>query len=324
MDVLSDLLRAVRLSGAVFFRADFSAPWGLTSPDAEQLSQALLPNARRMVLFHYLQRGSCWVQVGGDRQELHAGDVVVLPFCDPHAMGKGAPPRVDCVSALFPSPPPWTAPPVLAYGGEGETTQIVCGFLELDDTHFNPMLTALPSLMVVRPDDSSTGVLLRSSLEFLDRELASDSPGGASMLGRLTELLFVQVLRQHVAQLPERELGWLAALRDRGIRTALELVHERPAEAWTVEALAKHAAMSRSAFAARFTELLGEAPAQYLTRWRVQLAAQRLRQTDEAIAQVASSVGYASEAAFGRAFKRELGVSPAKYRRDAKARGTGV
>ena len=227
VDVLSDFLRAVRLSGAVFFRARFSAPWGLSSPDTSQLARLLLPAARHMVMFHAIERGSCWLEVGDlPREELRAGEVVVIPGGDPHAMGSGTPPRVDSVAQLFPGPPPWSEPPRLVYGGAGEATEIVCGFLHLDQALFNPLFSSLPRVLVARPDDSAPGRLLESSLEFIRRELDAEVPGSESVLARLTELLFVQVLRQHVAQLSERELGWLAALRDRGIGESLQLMHE--------------------------------------------------------------------------------------------------
>lgn len=319
VDVLSDFLRAVRLSGAVFFRARFTAPWGLSSPDSAQLARVLLPAARQMVMFHAVERGSCWLEIEGQpRAEVRAGEVVVVPFGDPHAMGCGEPARVESVAQLFPGPPPWPEPPRLVYGGAGAPTEIVCGFLHLDQALFNPLLSSLPRVLLARPDGTAPGRLLESSLEFMRRELDAEVPGSASVLARLTELLFVQVLRQYVAQLSERELGWLAALRDRNIGQSLRNIHEQPAYAWTVDELARRSAMSRSGFAARFTELLGEAPAQYLTRWRLQLASQRLREGDENLAEIAAAVGYASEAAFSRAFKREAGKSPAQFRREAR------
>jgi len=319
VDVLSDFLRAVRLSGAVFFRAKFSTPWALSSPDASQLARALLPEARHMVMFHAIEHGACWLELADvPREQLRAGDVVAFPFGDPHAMGSGEPARVDSIVQLFPGPPPWREPPRLVYGGGGDATEIVCGFLHLDRGLFNPLLSSLPRVLIARPDDSVPGRLLSSSLDFIRRELDSVGPGSASVLARLTELLFVQVLRQHVAQLPERELGWLAALRDRGIGQSLQLMHEQPAHDWTVDELARRSAMSRSGFAARFSELLGESPVQYLTRWRLQLASQRLRDGDQTLAEIAAAVGYTAEAAFSRAFKREVGKSPAQYRRDAR------
>ncbi|MCB9606818.1 MAG: AraC family transcriptional regulator [Polyangiaceae bacterium] len=316
MDLLSEFLSSIRLSGSIFFRAEFGAPWALSSPDSAQLAQALLPAARQMVLFHAIQAGECWVELEGrPQQPLSAGDVVLFPFGHAHSMGAGGAQKIESIAMLFPGPPPWTTPPRIAYGGEGETTQIVCGFLHVDKALFNPLLSSLPPLLVVKPDASHCGSMVRSSIEFLSRELDNGSPGSHSVLGRLTELLFVEVLRQHMAQLKTSELGWLAALKDDGIRRSLELIHAEPAEPWSVEELAKRAGMSRSGFAARFNELLGEAPGQYLTRWRIQLASQRLRDTDESIASVAAKVGYGSESAFSRAFKREAGRGPADFRK---------
>lgn len=316
MDLLSDLLSSIRLSGSVFFRGDFGAPWALTSPDSGQLAEALLPAARQMVLFHAVQAGECWVGLeDGPQRSLSAGDVILFPFGNAHAMGAGDTHRLDDISMLFPGPPPWTVPPRIAYGGDGPTTHIVCGFLHVDKALFNPLLSSLPPLLVVRPDHSHSGWMMRSSIEFLSRELDNTSPGSRSVLGRLTELLFVEVLRQHMAHLGTSELGWLAALKDDGVRRSLELIHAEPAEPWSVEELAKRAGMSRSGFAARFNELLGESPGQYLTRWRIQLASQRLRDTQDSIASIAASVGYGSESAFSRAFKREAGRGPADFRK---------
>jgi AraC-like DNA-binding protein len=318
VDVLSDVLRVVRLSGAVFFRAAFSAPWALASPDARLLS-ALLAPGRHLVLFHAIQRGSCWVELAGTpRARLGAGDVVVFPCGDAHAMGNGAPEDTGDVTQLFPGPPPWSAPPLLAYGGPGEATELVCGFLQLDHGLFNPLLASLPRCFVVQTASASSGPLLQASLQFLGHELAQSSPGIDSVLGRLTELVFVEVLRQHMAGLPVDALGFLPALRDPAIGKSLALMHAAPATPWDVEELSRRVGMSRSAFAARFHGLVGDAPAQYLTRWRLALAAQRLRDSDDGLASIAEAVGYASEAALSKAFKRELGTPPAQYRRESR------
>ena len=320
MDVLSDVLRVVRLSGAVFFRAAFSAPWALASPDASQLSALLSPSGRRhMVLFHAIQRGRCWVELPDTpRAQIGAGDVVVFPCGAAHAMGNGAAGHTGDVTRLFPGPPPWASPPLLAYGGKGEATELVCGFLQLERDLFSPLLASLPRCFVVQTASASSGPLLQASLQFLGHELAQSSPGIDSVLTRLTELLFVEVLRQHMASLPDSALGFLPALRDPAIGKSLALLHAAPATAWDVEELSRRVGMSRSAFAARFHALVGDAPAQYLTRWRLALAAQRLRDSDDGLASIAESVGYASEAAFSKAFKRELGTPPAQYRRERR------
>ncbi|MCA9551207.1 MAG: AraC family transcriptional regulator [Myxococcales bacterium] len=327
MDALSGVLRAVRLTGAVFFQADFTAPWALESPESSMLAQALLPDARQVVLFHLVRGGRCWVDVPGQpRIELGPGDVIVFPLGDRHVMGSGAAEAVTPVTALFPGPPPFVRPPRLAYGGGGAATGLVCGYLYLERVFFSPLFGTLPRVLVARPDDGAAGAMLRSSAGILAAalegcETTSDAtpldpsaPGGAEVLARLTELLFVEVLRRHMAKLAPEEVGFFAAIRDPGVGRALEAFHREPCRPWTVEQLARQAAMSRSGFAARFVELLGESPAQYTLRWRLRLAAQRLRETTDSIAEVATESGYASEAAFSRAFKREHGLAPGRFR----------
>ncbi len=195
----------------------------------------------------------------------------------------------------------------------------MCGSLHCDQALFNPLLAALPRVLVVRPSEGATGRLLRSSLDFLSEELKRAAPDSETVVGRLCELLFVEALRHHIAQLPEGQRGWLAALKDRCVGNSLELIHADPAHPWTVEELARRSAVSRSGLAARFRELLGQPPAQYLTRWRLQLASRHLRDSDDGLARIAEAVGYASEAALSRAFKREVGRSPARFRKDCRS-----
>ena len=315
MDLLSDLLESVRLSGSVFFQASFSSPWRVRSERAEGLARALLLEKQRLILFHYLAEGSCWAEVeGATRVELVSGDLLILPFGHDHVMGHGAAPTTHEVSQLFPVPPPWQRPPRITTGGSGPSTEVVCGFLQADTAMFNPLFDALPKLLVIPASTGPRAALLSASLDFLVQELAADSPGVASVTARLTELLFVEALRQHTSTLDQSEVGWLAAMRDPGIRRALEAIHHEPAQDWSADQLAKLAAMSRTVFFERFTELLGTAPAQYLTRWRLQRAAHWLLDSDSSIAEIAGRVGYGSEAALGRAFKRECGQSPAAWR----------
>ncbi len=329
MDVLSNLLEAIRLNGAVFFRAEFSAPWTVRSERSERL-QALLAqsqdaaehatteSARRLILFHFIAGGRCWAEVNGERKELESGDVIVFPYGDEHVMGQGEARATEGIASLFPSPPPWPEPPRLTTGGGGEATHIVCGFLSCDQALFNPLFDALPAMLVARPRDDARARLLRSSLEFLGAELERPAPGVESVTRRLTELLFVEVVRQHASELADGQLGWLAALRDDGVRRALEAIHAQPQEDWSVEDLAKRAAMSRSAFYERFTQLVGDPPAQYLTRWRLQRAAHLLVSSELPLAAIAEKVGYGSETALVRAFKRTTGQSPAAFRKQRR------
>jgi len=314
MDLLSDLLKSIRLSGSVFFQACFSSPWCVRAAAADALARALSLGQQRLILFHYIAEGSCWAEVDGARVDLAQGDVIVLPFGNEHVMGHGAPSATRDVSQLFPAPPPWRAPPRITTGGDGPSTQIVCGFLHTDTALYNPLFETLPKLLVVRAAAGRRAALLSASVDFLVEELASDTPGAASVTARLTELLFVEALRQHAQNLGPTEVGWLAAMGDPGIRRALEAMHHEPARDWSADDLAKLAAMSRTVFYERFTELVGAAPAHYLTRWRLQRAAHRLLDTDDSIAEIAARVGYGSEAALSRAFKRESGQAPAAWR----------
>jgi AraC-like DNA-binding protein len=321
MDLLSDLLRAVRLSGAVFFRAEFSAPWRVRSDSSERLASLILPRAKHVALFHYIAEGACWADVEGEKRELAPGDVIVLPFGSTHVMGRGNAPKTQEVTSLFPGSPPWPEPPRIVAGGGGEPTRLVCGFLHWDQAVFNPLLDALPKVIVASSSGRPTEALLRTSLDLLASELQGGRPGSESVAGRLSEVLFVDVLRQHAQALGPAGRGWLAALRDPGIRSALEAIHARPQDDWPVDELARRAAMSRSTFYERFTELLGDAPAQYLTRWRLQRAASLLTETSDPLATIGERVGYTSEAAFSRAFKRHTGESPAAFRSARRTSG---
>jgi AraC-like DNA-binding protein len=319
MDILSEVLRAVRLSGALLFRGEFSSPWSCSSPDSRMIAPFLVPGAKRLVFFHVVTEGRCWAEV--ENQEplrLEAGDVFALPHGDAHSMGNPQGETRTPISSLLP-PPPWPELPTLTFGGGGEPTRILCGFLHCDDALFSSILTSLPRILCVRARRESSW-LETNSLYMLE-EASLHRPGGASILGRLAELLFVEVLRRHMEELGENEIGWLAALKDPMVGKALELMHGDLAHPWTLEALGRCVGLSRSALADRFRHILGEPPIQYLTRWRLQIAAQLLRDTDDGLAAIASRVGYESEAAFNRAFKRHAGEPPATWRNLARSRG---
>src|SRR5688572_28650431 len=254
MDLLSDLLESVRLSGSVFFQAGFSAPWCVRSQSSEALAAALLLGKQRLILFHYIAEGACWAEVEDVRVQLVSGDVFVLPFGHEHVMGRGEARDIQEVAQLFPAPPPWRRPPRVTTGGGRASTEIVCGFLHADTALFNPLFEALPKVLVVPASSGPRAALLRASLDFLVQELAEDGPGVASVTARLTELLFVEALRQHTSSLAREEVGWLAALREPGIRRALEAMHHEPERDWNADELAKLAAMSRTVFYERFTE----------------------------------------------------------------------
>jgi AraC-like DNA-binding protein len=332
VDILSDVLRVVRLSGAVFFTAKFSAPWALESPNPELLASIVMPKAECVVLFHILTEGECVVECQPHPPvRMKAGDVVIFPHGDPHKMysHRGAPSTP--VGAVF-SQGSADELPQVAFGGGGEDSVFICGYLNCDQ-RFNPLVRALPTMLLVRNRDGGTAVeavgdkgtapsrvprssssWLSTTLKFTINEAKTARPGNAAMLGRLTELMFVEILREYMQQLPADRGGWLAGLNDTHVGKAVRLIHSNPAQDWTVMELARQAGTSRSVLAQRFTELVGESPMRYLVGWRIQLAKQMLRD-GATIADVAARVGYESEAAFNRAFKRAAGSPPATWRR---------
>lgn len=314
MDVLSDVLRCVRLSGAVLFRGEFSAPWSLTSPPGSELARMLLPAARHMVLLHIVASGQCWVRVdAGEPALVSTGDMIMLPRADLHTMGSDPQLPGHSVTDLL-APETMEALPTIEYGGGGPPTRIVCAFLHCDDSPFNPIAVTLPTLIHVAADNGQTP-WLRAATEQLIHEAAAAAPGSGCLLARLTELLFVETLRRYIATLPADQTGWLAALNDPVVGRALSHLHAEPRRAWTVEDLARAAHSSRSVVSGRFRAVLGLSPMSYLARWRIQRAAELLRnRPDITLAAVAAEAGYGSEAAFSRAFKRIAGATPTDWR----------
>ena len=332
MDVLSDVIRAVRLSGAVFFNAEFSSPWALESPSPALLASAVMPEADGVAFFHVLIDGECIVECNPHAPvTMQAGDVIVFPHGDSHLMRSadaGSPGRIESVLSQASG----DALPRMVLGGGGRKSRFLCGYLNCDQ-RFNPLIAALPTMLLVRSEDDQTafeaidgqgsrrttiprgsGTWFATTLKFTINEANTARPGNVAMLGRLAELMFVELVREYVQHLPHAEDGWLGGLKDVHVGKALRLIHANPTHDWTVGRLAKEAAISRSALAQRFTELVGEPPMRYLVNWRIQLARQMLRD-GLPIQQVASRVGYESEAAFTRAFKRTTGSPPAAWRK---------
>jgi AraC-like DNA-binding protein len=320
-DPLSDVLRAVRLTGAVFFRVDATSPWVIEMPDTGALASVTLPRAQHVISYHVVTRGSCSGALLGDGPavRLTEGDVLVFPHGDPYVMSiapglRGGPGPSD-VLAFMGEMAAGRLPFSVAEGGGGPPELgLVCGFLGCDAHPFNPLLAALPRLLHVR-GAFAPGDPLGRLIDFAVAESQTPRAGGECVRLRLSELMFVEVVRRYLAGLPAQQTGWLAGLRDRVVGRALALLHERPAEAWTLDRLARDVGLSRSALAERFTHFVGEPPVQYLTRWRMQVAARLLADSHAKVATVARQVGYDSEAAFSRAFKRVAGVPPAAWRR---------
>jgi AraC-like DNA-binding protein len=321
MDALSDVLRVLRLSGAVFLDAEFTAPWCITSSSGQPA--ATMPSiGEHVVFFHWLIEGRCNARLaaGGETFEVAAGDLLLMPNDDAHLMGSDL--RMTPVPADGLVKPPLAGGLLrIEHGGGGEATRFVCGFLACDKRLCRPVLEALPGMLRVQFGDDPTAAWFKSLLRLGAQETSTPRPGSDTVLAKLSELLFVEAIRRYIERMPEEQTGWLAGLRDRFVGRALTLMHQSPGQAWTVDALANAAGLSRSALAQRFTELIGQPPMQYLTRWRLTVAAQRLRIDGASLAAVAEQIGYESEAAFNRAFKREFGVPPATWRRTRGAAG---
>ncbi len=322
MDTLSGVLKSVRLEGAVFLDAEFTASWCMRGKYGMTSVKQQLAGAEHVVLFHFLTDGACRVRLadGGEVIEVAAGDLVLFPQDDRHLMGSDlqlAPLEADCLidaAAAVAANPDFVR---IRHGGGGARTRFVCGYLACSRSLCRPLFEALPRVLRIPIGDGQASSLLRELLRVGVRESSSSRPGAQSTLAKLAELVFVEALRRYVETLPPGGKGWLAAMRDVPIGRALALLHEEPARAWTVDELAREVALSRSLFARRFAALVGESPMQYLMRWRLALAARALRAGGDAIARVAERSGYETEAAFSRAFKREFGLPPSAWRKAA-------
>lgn len=319
-DVLSDVLGSMRLSGTVLFRTTFREPWSVTTPDCHQLAQVLPFRTERIIPFHVIAGGGCWVEVTGREPAwLDEGDAVVLPYGDTHRLGgrERAAASVP-VGPLLP-PPPWNDMPLVEHGGAGAMTQIICGFVQCDELLFHPILRHLPALLHVSPDATPADQWLATTIRHTASEASRPMPGSRSMLPRLTELMFVEILRKHMQGLAADEVGWFAAYNHPVAGAALKSLHAAPFEDWSVERLARQVGVSRTVLTDQFRHFLGQPPMQYLATWRMQMAAQQLKTTDLPIKTIADRSGYETEAAFSRAFKRRFGLPPGNWRRRQQA-----
>lgn len=318
-DVLSDVLRIVRLSGAVFFRADLALPWAARSVSAKELKQMLLPRAQQMIPFHVVEHGRCWMAVDGSVPvELADGDVIVLPHCKEHTIASDIALAPVPMKDIFPRPNGRVS--TIAVGEGKARTRIVCGFLHCDEQLFNPLCHGLPDIIHVRTTAEPPGSLLPALIDSMTREAQADQDGTACLLARVSELVFIEVLRRHIASLGPDTIGWLGGLKDPLVGRALRLLHGSPEHPWTVDDLSHQVGASRSLLADRFRQFVGQPPMQYLTAWRLQLAASLLQNGAPSISAIALQVGYESEPAFNRAFKRHTGVPPATWRDRNSAR----
>jgi AraC-like DNA-binding protein len=314
LDALSDILAAVRLSGGAFLDAEFSAPWCISVHVAPEDCGPTGHVPAHIIAYHYVVEGGLFVRMAEAAPvEVTAGQIVLLPRNDRHSLGS-APDLPAVVIDDLVQPPAPAAPAMLRYGGGGARTRIICGFIgcEVPD---NPLVATLPAVLTLSVNDGAGGEWIGGSFRRAAEEFAVGGVGSVTVLGKLAELLFIEAVRRYLATMPDDRTGWLAGLRDRVVGRALALMHARVEEGWTTEALAREAGLSRSAFAERFTHLIGTPPMRYLAQWRLQLAAARLRDSARSTSQIAFEVGYESDAAFSRAFKRAFGVTPAAWRR---------
>jgi AraC-like DNA-binding protein len=316
VDVLSDVLRAVRLTGAVYFDFELSSPWVVEAPRSQEIVGKVMPGAQRVIEYHLIARGTCWGHaVGQEPVRLREGDLIVFPQGDAHVLSSAPGMRAapDMEAFARPSMP---QPAFYELGGGGaERARIVCCFLGCDERPFNPLLTALPTVIHLSgTGPGATTGWLGTLLSIAAKESGSARAGGENILARLSELMFVETIRQYLETLPPAQTGWLAGLRDPMVGHALAALHREPREPWTVERLARVVGRSRSVLAERFMVLVGQPPMQYLALWRMQLASRLLVEGGQ-VAGVASAVGYDSEAAFSRAFKKLVGQAPATWRR---------
>ena len=318
-DTLSDVLEVVRLTGALFFLVDARTPWVAEAPASPHLVPVILPSAQHVVSYHVVTEGPCWCESPGHAPlRLETGDVLIVPHGHAYQLASVCGLRtgwtMDDALQWFRAMANGDLPFVVTEGGNGsERIQLVCGFLGCDALPFNPVLTTLPSLLRVRVHGDS-GLRLKSLLEFAVAESSQARAGSRSVLLRIAELVFVEVLRSYLTTAAEGEASWLGGLQDPVVGRALARLHAEPARAWTLPELAREVGASRSVLAERFTSFVGHPPMLYLTRWRMQLAASRLAAGAAPVSAVASEVGYESEAAFCRAFKKVTGVTPASWR----------
>ncbi len=318
MDVLSEVLRAARLTGAIYFDVSARAPWVAETPALLRICDRLTPEFEHVIAFHLMLDGACWAQLDDESEapiRMDVGGAILFPRGDPHRMTSQRGLRSEPGLSRYYRPHDRPLPFVLAEtGGGGEPARFVCGYLGCDARPFNPILNALPRMIYVGSQQgvrSPTVELMRMALE----ESASRRAGGETVLAKLSELIFVQALRRYIDDQPPGSQGWLSGLRDPQIGAALGLIHGRPAEDWTLERLARQVGVSRSVFAERFAHYVQEPPMRYLARWRMQLASRAPEAAGTSIAEAAAAVGYQSEAAFNRTFKKYVGAPPGEWRR---------
>ena len=324
-DILSDVLRGVRLRGAIFFYLSFGREWATGAPPAKDIAALVLPGADHVMEYHVVTRGAAWAAIVGQPPvQLAPGDIVMFPHGDAHVLSSRPDLKAQFVDADWISANRRYRPPITlnALGdnqdmridkpASGALTNIVCGFWGCDLKPFNPLIAQLPSMLHLPAGQDGAWII--EVLQQAINASCEKRPGSEVVLERISEVMFVQAVSRHIAN-TRTETGWIAGLQDRHVGRALALLHSNPTAAWTVDELGQRVGLSRSALHERFVQLIGQPPMQYLAQWRMQLAAKMLRTTSNTVASIAGDVGYESEAAFARAFKRLVGSPPARWRR---------
>jgi AraC-like DNA-binding protein len=319
MDPLAQIVQVIKLDSAIYLNGEFSEPWCMSSPEACALAPLLSPGAEQVIIYHLLCEGKAQVHLhDGTRVTLSPGDLIAFPHGHRHMIGSGA--RVTPVEALD------VLPGILEHGlemikagGGGVRSRFICGFLVCDPQLCQGFLGGLPPFIQVNIRDDQPGQWLENTLRFSVEQASRSETGSDAMLTKLSEVLFAETLRRYLQKLPEGQTGWLAGAKDPEVGKALTLLHQRHANPWTVASLAQETGLSRTVLSERFRHFLGEPPMTYLTRWRLRLGARALAATSHSVAQIALENGYESEAAFNRAFKRQYGLPPARYRKGKTA-----
>lgn len=319
MDALSEALNAVRTTGAIFYSLECSAPWGFSVPHLHDVAHVLAPGTERLVSYHLVIEGEAIVQFGNDEPvPVEAGEVLIIPHGDAHTVSNGSPAElIDSAASLREYLTGSLS--VMRVGEGGAMTRFICGYFGCERHAERMFLAGLPTMIKIDIRGDEAGAWIENSISLLVSSASVNRPGHSVLLSKASEALFVEALRRYMEQLPPEQLGWFAAARDPIVGAALALLHRKPFHGWTLEGLAAEAGTSRSVLSERFARYLGDPPLTYLARWRLQLASRLLGTTRKTIQQIATEVGYDSEASFNRAFKREFGSPPARYRKRLSA-----
>jgi len=317
-DTLSDVLKTVRLTGAAYFDVAAQDPWSVHSPARDLILPRILPGADHLIAYHVVTAGRCFARLEeeGEGVPLEAGEVVVFTNADPHVMSSNAgmraePPTADMIEIADAGLLPFR---INLMNGGAVSARLVCGYLACDAKPFNPLLEALPPMLKAGDKGRNDNGWLGQFIHFAVAEVAEKRAGSESVLTKLSELMFIDVVRRYIEALPPQNAGWLAGLRDPAVGKALALIHARPSFNWTIEGLARQCGTSRTVMAERFVQFVGVPPMHYLAKWRMQIASEMLSRRHSNMATIAAEIGYESEAAFSRAFKKMMGVAPSAWR----------